>query len=102
MQFGKEVRRRRRAAHLTLEQLAERASLCANYIGSIEKGDRDPSLSTVLALAQALKVPAGELVGGLPELGPGGLEAGRLFDAAGPDAQEAILALLHAVARRRR
>jgi transcriptional regulator with XRE-family HTH domain len=102
VQFGKEVRRRRRAARLTLEQLAERAGLSPNYVGSIEKGDRDPSLSSVLALAQGLKVPAGELVGGLPELGPGGLEAGRLFEAAGADVQEAVLALLHALARRRR
>lgn len=102
VRFGKEVRRRRKAAGLTLEQLAERAELSANYVGSIEKGDRDPSLSTVLALAKGLKVPAAELLGGLQELGPAGLEAGRLLEASPPDVQEAVLELLRAVSRKRR
>ncbi len=100
--FGEEVRRRRRAARLTLEQLAEKANLSANYVGSIENGVRDPSLSTVMALAKGLKVPAAELLGGLQELGPMGLEAGRLLEAATPEVQEAILGLLRAVSRRRR
>ncbi len=102
MLFGKEVRRRRNAARLTLEELAERCELTANYVGSIERGERDPSLSTVMALAAGLKVPAAELIGGLKELGPAGLEAGRLLESSPPDVQEAILRLLRATSRRRR
>ena len=87
---------------MTLEELAERCDLSPNYIGSIEKGARDPSLSTVMALAKGLKVPAAELLGGLHELGPSGLEAGRLLEASRTDVQEAVIQLLRATSRRRR
>ena len=96
------MRRRREAAELTLEQLAERAGLSANYVGSIENGQRDPSLSTVLALAKGLRIAPAELLGGVKELGPVGVEAGRLIESAPPDVQRAALDLLRAVARRRR
>jgi transcriptional regulator with XRE-family HTH domain len=98
---GKEVRRRREALGLTLEVLAERAGLTPNYVGTVENGKRDPSLSTILALAKGLHVPPAELLG-VKELGPAGVEAGRLFEAAAPDVQDAVLKLLRAVTRRRR
>ena len=100
--FGATIRRKREALGFTLEEFAERAHLSPNYIGTVENGRRDPSLSTVLALAKALRVPAGELLGGVKELGPEGLEAGRLFESASPEVQEAVLHLLRVVARRRR
>lgn len=99
--FGREVRRRREALGLTLEMLAERSNLTPNYIGSIEIGKRDPSLSTVLAIARGFGVPPGELLGGLPSLGPAATEAARLFDGVPPALQEGILALLRAVSRKR-
>ncbi|TKD03392.1 XRE family transcriptional regulator [Polyangium fumosum] len=100
--FGKEVRRRREALGLTLEQLAERARLTPNYIGGIEAGRRDPSLSSVLALAKGLGVPPGELVGGIHDLEPAAIEAARLFQGASEDVQDAVLRLLRAVTRGRR
>jgi transcriptional regulator with XRE-family HTH domain len=100
--FGREIRRRREALGLTIEQLAERAELSPNYVGTVETGKRDPSLSTVLALAKGLHVPPAELFGGVKELGSAGVEAGRLFEAAAPDVQGAVLRLLRAVTRRRR
>jgi len=102
MDFGKEVRRRREALGLTIEQLAERAGLTPNYVGTVEMGKRDPSLSTVLALAKGLRAPPAELFGGVKDLGPAGVEAGRLLEAAAPDVQDAVLKLLRAVTRRRR
>jgi len=102
VRFGKEVRRRRKAAGMTLEQLAEASELSDNYVRSIEKGDRDPSLTTITKLAKGLKIPAAELLGGLQELGPAGLEAGRLLESSPPDVQEAVLQLLRATSRRRR
>lgn len=90
------------AAGMTLEKLAEKAKLTPNYLGTVEAGRRDPSLSTVLAVAKALRVPAGELLGGVHELGAAGIEAGRLFEACTPEVQESMLRLLRAVARRRR
>lgn len=99
--FGHEVRRRRQALAITLEQLAERSRLTPNYIGSVENGHRDPSLSTVLALAQGLGVSAAELLGGIGELSPVALEAGRLVDGTPADVQQALLALLRVLARKR-
>jgi transcriptional regulator with XRE-family HTH domain len=100
--FGREVRRRRVALGLTLEQLAERSGLTPNYIGTVENGRRDPSLSTVMSLAQGLGVPAGELVGGVAELGPVAIETARLLEGAPPELQGAILELARAIAKRRR
>jgi transcriptional regulator with XRE-family HTH domain len=87
---------------MTLEQLAERSGLSPNYVGSVENGRRDPSLSTVLALVKGLKSTPGELLGGVKELTPEAFEAGRLFDGASAELQDVVLRLLRAVSRRRR
>lgn len=102
MSFGTTIRRKREALGLPLEEVAERSKLSPNYIGTVENGQRDPSLSTVLALAKALRVPAGELVGGVEDLGPEALEAARLIQGCTPEVQDAALRLLRAVTRRRR
>lgn len=102
MSFGAFIRRKREALGLTLEQVAERADLTPNYVGTVEKGKRDPSLSTVLALAKALRVPAGDLLGGVHGLTPEAIEAARLFEAAPADVQDAVVRLLRAVTRRKR
>src|SRR5215831_15214489 len=102
VKFGKEIRRRRKSLGMTIEQLSERSGLTPNYIGTVEIGDRDPSLSTVLALARGLSVGAAELLGGSDRLSPAALEAARLFEGAPPDVQDAVLRLLRAVQRRRR
>jgi transcriptional regulator with XRE-family HTH domain len=102
MEFGREVRRRREAAKLTLEELAERAGLTPNYIGTIENGKRDPSLSTIVALARGLSVASGELFGSLPEISIAAEEAGGLFDKTAPEVQSALLAILRATGKKPR
>ena len=102
MSFGDEVRRRREALGWTLEQLAERSKLSPNYIGSVENGRRDPSLSTVLALAKGLRVPAGELLGAVKDLSPAAYEVGRAYDASPQDVQDLVVRLLRVTSRRRR
>lgn len=102
MSFGSSVKRRREALELTLEQLAERAGLSPNYIGTVENGRRDPSLSTILALAKGLRVPAGELLGPVKELSAEAYDIGRQYDAAPEEAQDLVVRLLRVVARRRR
>ena len=47
-------------------------------------------------------VPAGELVGGVAELGPVAIETARLVESAPPELQDAILELARAIAKRRR
>lgn len=96
------MRRRRSALGLTLEQLAERSGLTPNYIGTVENGQRDPSLSTVLALAKGLGVTPAELIGGGAELSPIAMEAAMLFGTLTPEVQTAMLDLLRLLSRRRR
>jgi len=100
--FGREVRRRRGALGLTLEQLAERSGLTPNYIGTVENGRRDPSLSTVLALAKGLGLAPGELLGGVGELSPASTEAATLIETLSPEVQVATLELLRVLSKRRR
>ena len=57
--FGDALRRFREATGLTQEQLAERAGLSYNAIGSLERGDRQrPYPHTIQALATALQLSA--------------------------------------------
>lgn len=85
-----------------MEQLAERSGLTPNYIGTVENGRRDPSLSTVLSLAHGLGVAPGELLGGVEKLSPLAIEAAQLIEAMPPDLQSATLELLRLASRRRR
>lgn len=97
LDFGREIRRRRRALKWSIEVLAERADLAAKYIGTIENGHRDPSLSTIDAIANGLGAEPSALIGGLPHLRPESLELGRRFDRASPDIQRAALMILRGV-----
>ena len=58
---GRQVRARRRALGMTIEELAEGAELHPSYIGQIERGGKKASLATVFALAEALDVPLARL-----------------------------------------
>ena len=100
--FGLEIHRRREAKGMTLDQLAERSGLTPNYIGTIENGYRDPSLSTICALAKGLGVMPGELLGGAPGLSAAGYEAGWLYDQGSPEVQVGHLKLLRATSTKRR
>ena len=63
--FGRNLRRLREAAGLTQEALAVAAERDITYISGIERGLRHPSVLTILALGQALRVPTTELLEGL-------------------------------------
>jgi len=62
IQFGHTVRRLRKAAGLSQESLAERASLSADFLGFIERGDNVPTLTTILQLARALGVQPSKII----------------------------------------
>ncbi len=64
--FGATVRKHRHEKLITQEELAERASLHANYIGSVERGERNVSLFNIWRIAHGLGMTAAELVGDLP------------------------------------
>jgi transcriptional regulator with XRE-family HTH domain len=60
--FGSRVRAHRLAAGLTQEGLGERAGLHFTYIGSVERGERNVTLDTILRLADALETDPGGLL----------------------------------------
>ena len=86
---------------MTLEGLAEASGLTPNYVGSVENGKRDPSLTTIVKLAKGLRVPTGELLGGVQGLSTRALEAARLFQETSAEVQDSVVQLLRAVRRRR-
>jgi predicted ATPase/DNA-binding XRE family transcriptional regulator len=54
--FSKLLRRLRRAAHLTQEELAERAGYSPDYVSMLERGLRAPPPQTIDILAKALRL----------------------------------------------
>ena len=65
--FGARVREVRHAKEMTQEAVAEAADLHPTFISNVERGHRVPTIVTLLKLAQALDVDAGEL---LRDVGP--------------------------------
>lgn len=59
--FGKRVRALRVERDLSQEELADLSGLHRNYIGGIERGERNAGLRAVFALARGLKIGASEL-----------------------------------------
>ena len=55
-EFAKKVRMRRYELELTQEELAEKANLHVNYIGGIERGERNVSFEKIIELACALEL----------------------------------------------
>jgi transcriptional regulator with XRE-family HTH domain len=53
--LGEAVRARRKKAHLSQEQLAEKADLTRNYIGDIERAEKKITLETLAKIASVLK-----------------------------------------------
>lgn len=60
--FAARLRAARLAQGLTQEGLGERADLSWNYIGQVERGERNISVDNMDALAQALGVELHELL----------------------------------------
>jgi transcriptional regulator with XRE-family HTH domain len=60
--FGEKVRELRRARGLSQEELAFRAGIHRNYLGGIERGEPNPALDNISAIAKALGVDPSELL----------------------------------------
>jgi transcriptional regulator with XRE-family HTH domain len=60
--FGQVVRRARQELGVSQEELAARAGLHRTYISLLERGLRNPSLSVITQLADALKTSPSRLV----------------------------------------
>ena len=64
--FGQHLRALRHDRLITIEQLAELAGLHPNYVGSVERGERNLSLFNIWRLAGGLEVSVSQLVETLP------------------------------------
>ena len=59
--LGRTIRKRRRDLDLSQEALADFAGLSSKHVGEIERANKDPRVTTVFRLAEALGLRAGEL-----------------------------------------
>jgi transcriptional regulator with XRE-family HTH domain len=100
MAFGTEVRRIRKLRGLSIEDLAERSGLSANYVGGIEMNRRDPSLSTVTAIAKGLDTNISELFQETPtSLSPTAVQLAHAFERVRPaSVQERLVDLVVSLA----
>jgi transcriptional regulator with XRE-family HTH domain len=64
-QFAANLRRLRATADLSQEQLSDLSGLHSTEISRLERGVRDPRLSTIIRLARALRVEPGLLLAGV-------------------------------------
>lgn len=60
--FGRALRRLRKAAKLTQEQLAFEAEIQRVYVSILELGQQQPSLATIFKLAKGLNCKASDLI----------------------------------------
>lgn len=63
--FGAPVRAARKASGLSQEHLAEQAGLHRTFVRSIERGESNTSVTTLVRLADVLGVDPGQPVRGL-------------------------------------
>jgi transcriptional regulator with XRE-family HTH domain len=60
--IGSRIRQLRKQRKLTQEELGEQTGVNYSYIGQIERGDKTPSLKTLIKIAEGLDVTLGYLI----------------------------------------
>jgi transcriptional regulator with XRE-family HTH domain len=61
LDLGRALREARGDNRLSQEELGLRTGVHRNYIGGIERGERNPSVTTIATLAEALDLELSEL-----------------------------------------
>lgn len=60
--FGEHLKKLRKQKGLSQEQLAELSGLHRTYIGGLERGERNPTLLTLIKLSRSIKVELVRLI----------------------------------------
>ena len=60
--FAKILRELRKEKSLSQEKLAEQCDLHDRYISFLERGLRQPSITTIFKIANALEIPPSEII----------------------------------------
>jgi transcriptional regulator with XRE-family HTH domain len=63
--FGEALKRRRRDAGLSMDELGDRTGLHRSEICKLEKAHREPRLSTIINVARGLRIDPSRLLDGL-------------------------------------
>jgi transcriptional regulator with XRE-family HTH domain len=61
--IGLRIRKAREAMGISQEELAERAGLHRNYVGSVERGEREIGITRLAYLVGALELSLGDFLG---------------------------------------
>lgn len=61
-QFGERIKELRKKRNLSQEKLADEAGIERSYMGTIERGERNPTLLKVYRIAKALKTHSSKLM----------------------------------------
>lgn len=60
--FGDQLQKVRKSQGISQEDFAAKLSMHRNYIGMIERGERNPTVRTLYKIAKALKVTSSDLL----------------------------------------
>ena len=60
--FGKVLRKRRIHLKISQESLAQDSDLDRTYVSLLERGQRQPSLRTIIKLCRTLKIPPDQII----------------------------------------
>ncbi len=60
--FGEHLKELRKKENLTQQEFANKSGLHRNYIGMIERGERNPSLKNLELIATTLNISLSELM----------------------------------------
>ena len=60
--FGVKLQKVRKSQGVSQEELAAKLFMHRNYVGMIERGERNPTVRTLYKLAKALKVDSSDLL----------------------------------------
>jgi transcriptional regulator with XRE-family HTH domain len=61
LKVGQKIRALRTQLSLTQEELAFKIGVDRSYMGFVERGEKNPTLSTLMKIARSLKIPLKEL-----------------------------------------